>query len=217
VPDKIKKIEFMKKVCSTCKQEKEVSEFTKNKSSKDGYHNQCKVCRKEEYQRNKEHKLEYIKEYYKENKKEINEKHKEYYDKNREKVSDRGKIYRENNKEIISQKKKEYYDNGYKEVMKERAKQRRANGEFFEIDRNHRHKRRAACKETDVTNEFLKELKESTKGICPICGVIMTEENGEPNQYNLDHVFPLSKGGKHICENVRYICRTCNLKKRDKL
>lgn len=33
------------KQCSRCKQIKVVSEFSKNRARKDGYHNQCKVCR----------------------------------------------------------------------------------------------------------------------------------------------------------------------------
>lgn len=33
------------KQCSKCKQSKPLSEFHRNRSKKDGYHNQCKICR----------------------------------------------------------------------------------------------------------------------------------------------------------------------------
>ena len=33
------------KCCSHCKQTKSLNEFSRNKSSNDGYHNQCKVCK----------------------------------------------------------------------------------------------------------------------------------------------------------------------------
>lgn len=45
---------------------------------------------------------------------------------------------------------------------------------------------------------------------CPLCGVVMTDEQG-PAKKNIDHIVPLGVGGKHVRENVRVICRTCNL------
>lgn len=38
-----------KKVCSTCKVEKEITEFSKDKTEKDGYTYSCKVCRNKRY------------------------------------------------------------------------------------------------------------------------------------------------------------------------
>lgn len=37
------------KICSTCKEEKDINSFSKNKSMKDGLHNQCKSCRNSSY------------------------------------------------------------------------------------------------------------------------------------------------------------------------
>lgn len=37
------------KRCSTCKNNKPISEFNKNRAQKDGYHNQCKICKCEDY------------------------------------------------------------------------------------------------------------------------------------------------------------------------
>jgi len=36
---------IISKICSSCKQTKTLNEFSRNKSSKDGHHNQCKVCK----------------------------------------------------------------------------------------------------------------------------------------------------------------------------
>lgn len=43
------------KWCSGCKQEKAVTEFSRNKAQKDGLHSQCKVCNKKHYENNKVH------------------------------------------------------------------------------------------------------------------------------------------------------------------
>lgn len=73
------------------------------------------------------------------------------------------------------------------------------------------HKRRAIKKETDITINFLVELKEQTE-ICSICNKKMLDTSipYHPDQKQLDHIIPLSIGGKHIKENVRYVCGSCN-------
>nr|CAI9752054.1 HNH endonuclease [Caudoviricetes sp.] len=35
----------MTKICYNCKQEKDISEFSRKASSKDGYDSTCKICR----------------------------------------------------------------------------------------------------------------------------------------------------------------------------
>jgi transposase-like protein len=66
------------KVCSKCRVEKLLSEFGKYQASKDGHRFQCKICRKQ------------------------------YYEANKEKISEQKKQYREANKEKISEHKKQY-------------------------------------------------------------------------------------------------------------
>lgn len=76
------------------------------------------------------------------------------------------------------------------------------------------HRRRDKYKEGTVTLEFLTKLKQQNSK-CPLCGVAMEEDGRKPNGYNLDHIIPLSIGGKHEELNLRYICRTCNLTRDD--
>lgn len=81
----------MKKVCSKCKEEKELNtkNFCIRKSSKDGFDSECKLCKKkrdaERYQRKKKEILKEKKKYYEENKERIKVKRLDYYRKNREK------------------------------------------------------------------------------------------------------------------------------------
>ena len=59
------------KVCSRCKRELPISEFTKDKSRVDGLQNYCKGCNKKYYEDNKENIIAYQKLYYEDNKKNI--------------------------------------------------------------------------------------------------------------------------------------------------
>jgi len=81
------------KVCNKCGKEKPISEFHKNRNSKDGLNSWCKKCHKE---------------YRDENKEKIKEKWREYYQNNRERISEYKKEYRKNNKEKIKEYNKEY-------------------------------------------------------------------------------------------------------------
>lgn len=93
------------KVCKKCKEEKELSLFSKHKSTKDGLRSFCKGC---------------IKEYRENNIEKIKEKEKEYRENNKEKRKEYGEQYRENNKEYYKQYRennKNYYKN--KEYNKE--------------------------------------------------------------------------------------------------
>jgi hypothetical protein len=71
----------MVKVCTKCKVEKPLTEFNKNKKTKDNYRSDCNYCRKQYYQANKERIKEYEKQYYQANKEKINE-----YEKQRRKT-----------------------------------------------------------------------------------------------------------------------------------
>ena len=64
---------------------------------------------------------------------------------------------------------------------------------------------------TDITVDFLIKLEKQTE-TCPLCGKILLETSipYHPDQKQLDHIIPLSIGGKHIKDNVRIICGSCN-------
>ena len=51
----MKIISLLVKLCSACKIEKDILEFSKNSFRKDGYQQLCKACQKEYYENNKEH------------------------------------------------------------------------------------------------------------------------------------------------------------------
>jgi hypothetical protein len=203
------------KECKKCGQEKELTEFYKHKRMADGYLNICKECKKKDagkhYEENRETKLEYQKGYREQNKENIKEYKKNYYEENKEFYHKWGKNHYLQNKEKKKQQAYNYY-HSHKKQYADRLKERRANGEFRTIDANHRHKRRAQIKETDITIEWLDELRENSV-YCPLCGKEMIDINlsYHPNQKQLDHIKPLNVSGTHTMNNVRYICGLCNI------
>ena len=94
------------KKCTKCKQEKELTEFSKRKRAKDGLQSQCKQCvaaQKKAYREANKEKIAAQKKAYREaNKEEIAAKKKTYYEANKEKATARMKAYYEANKEKIA-------------------------------------------------------------------------------------------------------------------
>lgn len=58
-------------------------------------------------------------------------------------------------------------------------------------------------------------------GRCQICGrplnpdVIGVTQDHDPARMTLDHVTPISKGGRHTYDNVQAACKECNFEKGD--
>lgn len=77
---------------------------------------------------------------------------------------------------------------------------------------NSNHKRRFQSQQSDITSEWLKNLKEKSK-ICPLCKIRMVKNGQKLNGKTLDHKTPLHSKGKHIKKNVWIVCRLCNIKK----
>ena len=84
---------LISKECSKCHEIKEVSEFNKDKSKKDGVATACKECKKEQ-----------ISEYYKQNPNKLKERQAKYYKQNADKVKENQAKYYKQNKD----KRKEY-------------------------------------------------------------------------------------------------------------
>lgn len=93
------------KTCNKCNEEKELTEFNKRKTSKDGYMNKCKSCI-----------TEYNKLYYSNNIETFKEKNLNYNINNKQKVSSKKKEYYIENKYFILIKRKKYYLNNRDEI-----------------------------------------------------------------------------------------------------
>ena len=95
--EQLEKEELLKqglKKCSKCGIVKSIDEFDKNKRAKDGLQTNCKECRKQYYEENKDK----IKQYYEENKDKIAEQQKQYYEENKDKLLEQQKQYQKSDK-----------------------------------------------------------------------------------------------------------------------
>lgn len=181
------------KACLDCQEKKPLSDFHNLNGRRGGYPC-CKPCRKIRGQKWAEKTKDTRKQWRDENKEIIQQRNKEYYRANRDKELARCKEYRETNREKIAARSRRYLENNrdkcYAHVYKRRAR------------------KLSVPNETIIREEvFLRD-----KGMCGICGGQV-----DPNNWHMDHIYPISKGGSHTYDNVRVTHPTCNLQKSDKV
>lgn len=183
---------------------------------------------------NKEYIAEYDKKYRINNKEKITERHikwleknpeynKEYSktetEKNRKKIwyqehSEYYSEYRKKNREKILAYLKEYYQENKRLFLENRRKYRKTE----EGKASHQRggfKIRAGEREiinTLSAQEWL-DILEKYNYKCAYCGIDFSEDI-LPER---DHITPISKGGNNIKENIVPSCKSCNLKKSNKL
>ena len=80
--------------------------------------------------------------------------------------------------------------------------------DWIEIDKNPKHiaKEKQRAKELRKTNWWHEQLN---RGICHYCG-----RKFSPNELTMDHVLPISRGGKSTKGNIVACCKECNNEKK---
>jgi hypothetical protein len=229
------------KLCICCKKMKNIGEFHKNKSKKDGLQDNCKECRKLRANQNKEYLKKYKKIWYQKNideviqrvnlryslkKDDINQKRREIYNGDeliRDKIRQQHKIYYKNNKELFYKKSKIWRENN-KDVRNEISKRHYNKYKILMICRRliKRTIKYLGTKKESTTIEMLgyspslfKEYIESkfTEG--------MTWDNY--GEWHVDHIRPISSFNKtdnpkdvNALENLQPLWKFDNLSKGSK-
>ena len=138
------------KRCSKCGETLLVSEFSKNKTRKDGLNHSCKGCCKAYREENREKILEYKKAYREENREKIRESKKAHREKNREKILERDKAYREENRGKIQEYKKAYREENREKIRESGKAYREENRKRIqEYKKAYREKNREKILERD--------------------------------------------------------------------
>jgi 5-methylcytosine-specific restriction endonuclease McrA len=200
------------KVCYTCKKEKELSDFCKNKSSKDGKSDQCRICAKEYRDANKEKRKsypsstkEYRQNYYNENKDTININRRNNYSKNKIRYKQARKINYQLNRTKIRKNQSEHYFRN-KQYYKIKSAKYRVNNKSAINLRNRKRQLKLIGK--NISQKQIDKLLEQHNYKCFYCKIELTGIN-----LHLDHKNPLSRGGEHNIDNLVPACKTCNLRK----
>lgn len=174
------------KTCSKCNIEKPESEFYKDSRNNYGIRPHCKVCVKETSKKYRENNKDKIKEY---NQKYSKTRIYRYYPAYME-------TYRETHREKMRQISRDYYKNN---IGKERARS---------IAKFHTRKAKSGGKLTPKTiNKLIKDA-DNTCFWCD-CDILKGE-------LHIDHIYPISKGGKNDMFNLVVSCQNCNLRKHAK-
>lgn len=216
------------KRCKKCDTEKPKTEFSRDKSSKDGLQSKCKACERAHYASNKEAISEQQRVYQAANKETIAEKKRAYNSMKKEDIAATCLAYRTENKEKIAAKHREYYA-ANKEVIAAKKRDRHAASpekaaaisrrwllenpdKAAANNRNRRARKRSA--NGRHTAEDVNAIFESQRGMCASCPAKLIKSG--KNRYHVDHIVPLIRGGSNDKYNIQCLCPSCNMRKNAK-
>ncbi len=214
---------FTKK-CYKCKKIKELFEFAKDKSRKDGLQLSCKKCHSEYREKNKEKIAVQKAIYAKKNVKKIAQNNANYYQKNKKEILSNVKEYRENNREQIAIRKKLVYERDRVKIAEyqseyQKGHRKEANERQLVYQKNNpgkinanTAKRRAARRQAtlkDLTSEQNRQIRDIY-----IEAARLTKKTGIKN--DVDHIIPLqgeNVSGLHVPWNLQILTEFENSQK----
>lgn len=176
------------KRCKRCEELKSKDSFCKRSRSKDGLNTWCKACNSA-----------YLKQYLESHKDESVERSARYYQINRDRILKRQSEYAR-----LHKNEKRLYDASYAPVY------RKKHLHEHRVRQAVRRARKRAAEGAYTYDDVIRQ-GECQKWRCWWCGKPCREE------YHIDHLVPLVKGGHNWPSNIVISCPKCNLSKHDKL
>lgn len=186
------------KTCSKCGAEKPASEafFYKQKDCRDGLRPDCKVC----FYRAHKARLDA-------NPEEATKYRQAYREKNRTYLIQCAKVYYKANRERFLEKAAEYNRKNKDAYLAKLRKWRKEHPEQVQVwVRNRRAKLKGL--QGSHTHQDILALLKAQGCLCVYCRTDIR------HSFQVDHIFPLSKGGRNDKENLQLLCKSCNLRKR---
>jgi 5-methylcytosine-specific restriction endonuclease McrA len=188
------------KKCTKCGEWKLFSEFRKDKKQKDGHTYHCKSCGKAYYQANRDCILNRQRNYYHENREVRLDYQKQWCANNKDWMVEYHKKYRQENSEYFSSYAREYYQKNLDYLTEYTKNYFKLNPEKVSL---HSAKRRATKSSTVTKDPW--ELQQ-----------IVLFYADCPKKCHVDHIIPLSKGGRHELSNLQHLEAWMNMNKHAK-
>jgi 5-methylcytosine-specific restriction endonuclease McrA len=180
------------KKCSKCDTEKSPDRFYKHPGCKDGLRPECKAC----FYAARRARFDPVR-------------HREYNKKYRAKNPNKDREYYEKNKAILIPRMVEYNRKNREAYLAKMRGWRKANPEKVQVwVRNRRAKLKGLVGSHSI--EDINDLLKAQNGRCVYCACDIR------GAFQVDHIIPVSRGGRNDKANLQLLCKACNLDKRDK-
>jgi len=195
--------------------------FHANCSKSDGLHTYCKSCRRRESstyyannrdksraysEKHRDRLTEYRRNRYYSDPSRFRQYARDYYANHREEA----RIYRQEHREKYRRWKAAYDKANHAIVSQKNREYWRRHPEKARVNKQKRRARLASAEGVLTVADIHRQLK-SQGGHCWWCG------SNLGNKWHVDHVIPLSRGGKNDPSNIVITCPRCNLSKGSKL
>lgn len=201
------------KKCGGCGEVKSVNDFYNSpRNKKDGKAFQCKVCMAKTLKKwrrdHPEQAHAQVKKWAKENWDYIIQKAKRWQKANPEKVRAMQKRYQETHREQSNIANRKSVAKHADKVRERKRKYRAANPDKTLVWTNNR-RTRLLCNGEKVEVDEWTALKEFYGNKCLCC-------ERSDLKLTMDHVMPVSMGGRNLIENIQPLCGSCNSRKNNK-
>jgi 5-methylcytosine-specific restriction endonuclease McrA len=212
------------KVCTQCKTEQLLSNFSANRALKSGLSSFCRSCaairRKVQYEKNgdrirelkkgtrertKKKRREYQQHYYYSNREHHVQKTREWRKAHPGHSSAYNREYNKSHKKENRERHRNYAKNNPEKIRQIKADYRKNNPEAVQ---KHHMTRRARKAQNGVFEVSKKELHKLMNSPCVACG--------STKSITIDHIIPIARGGAHSIGNLQPLCKSCNSSKVDK-
>ena len=118
---------------------------------------------------------------------------------------ERGRKRYQEKREFLIDQQRRYRQEHYDRRIQVEREARKRNKKKYRASRNERQLRRARVEKERTFLILNKEIKKLYRDPCFICG--------SKKDQSIDHIIPLSRGGRHSVGNLMTLCRSCNASK----
>lgn len=194
------------KPCSKCAVTQPLENFRINRAAKDGRQSACKPCQRKVYEARAEHYKAKSILWKKQNPERSKLVGQIYREKNRDKFAERSRAWYSENKQRAHERRVRFYRENKKRAVEYTRQWRKDNPQMARAnDKRHVHRRRLWKEASGHFKITSREIADLYSSPCVYCGSLTNIE--------MDHVVPLSRGGRHSIGNLVPACQSCNRSK----